>query len=158
MQNDPVNHPKHYTSHPSDVECIEVTRSMSFNNGSAFKYVFRRDDKENAVQDLKKALWYVQDELAKRQKWGYTFMSKLLLPFYMMSRQDEMTEYWKRTTLIIRICRYEAEPIIADIYRLLNIADHEFYSVHHLQMLAFKLQFLIDKYQTIKNINDFNEK
>jgi Protein of unknwon function (DUF3310) len=63
---DPVNNPKHYTSHPSGVECITVTEHMGFNLGNAVKYIWRADEKGNAIEDLRKAAWYVQRELAKR--------------------------------------------------------------------------------------------
>lgn len=66
--NDPVNHPKHYTSHPSGIECIEITRHMGFNLGSAFKYIWRCDLKKDAIEDLKKAIWYIEDEIKKREK------------------------------------------------------------------------------------------
>jgi len=68
---DPVNHPGHYTSHPSGVECIEVTRHMGFNLGNAIKYLWRSDLKtpQDSLQDLRKAAWYIQDEIAKRE--GY---------------------------------------------------------------------------------------
>jgi hypothetical protein len=67
--NDPaVNHPKHYTSHPSGIECIEVTRHMGFNLGNAMKYIWRADLKAGADgrQDLEKAAWYLADEIRKR--------------------------------------------------------------------------------------------
>lgn len=68
MKNDPVNHPSHYTSHPSGVECIQVTEHMGFNLGNAFKYLFRRSIKhENDGVDMKKALWYVDREVQKRR-------------------------------------------------------------------------------------------
>ena len=65
QNNDPVNHPTHYTTHPSGIECIEVTRHMSFNLGNAIKYLWRCGYKANAVEDLKKAIWYIQDEIKK---------------------------------------------------------------------------------------------
>lgn len=65
---DLVNHPQHYTNHPSGIECIEVTEHMGFNLGSAIKYIWRCDLKNNAIEDLEKAAWYVQRELAKRKK------------------------------------------------------------------------------------------
>jgi hypothetical protein len=58
---DPVNHPKHYTSHPSGVECIQITRHMNFNLGNAFKYWFRRYAKNNPLEDMQKAQWYLTD-------------------------------------------------------------------------------------------------
>jgi hypothetical protein len=63
---DLVNHPPHYTSHPSGVECIQITRHMGFNIGNAIKYLWRADEKGNAIEDLKKAAWYIEDELRKR--------------------------------------------------------------------------------------------
>lgn len=66
--NDPVNHPQHYTSHPSGVECITITEHMGFNLGNALKYIWRADEKGNADQDLLKARWYIDREIAKRQQ------------------------------------------------------------------------------------------
>jgi len=63
---DPVNHPTHYTSHPSGVECIQVTRHFGFNLGNAIKYIWRADLKGDSIEDLKKAVWYLNDEIAKR--------------------------------------------------------------------------------------------
>ena len=63
---DPVNHPKHYTSHPSGVECIQVTEHMNFCLGNAMKYIWRADEKGNDVEDLKKAMWYIHREIKKR--------------------------------------------------------------------------------------------
>jgi len=62
---DPVDHPAHYTSHPSGIECIEVTRHMTFNRGNAIKYIWRAGQKDlaKAVEDLEKAIWYLNDEI-----------------------------------------------------------------------------------------------
>lgn len=62
---DPVNHPKHYTEHPSGVECIQITEHMGFCLGNAMKYIWRADLK-NGVEDLRKAKWYIEREIAKR--------------------------------------------------------------------------------------------
>jgi hypothetical protein len=64
----PVNHPKHYNAHPSGVECITVVEHMSFNVGNAMKYLWRADEKGSALEDLRKAAWYVQREIEKRTK------------------------------------------------------------------------------------------
>lgn len=66
VTNDPVNHPRHYTSHPSGVECIQITSHMGFNLGNALKYIWRCDLKQDAVEDLRKAQWYISQEIAKR--------------------------------------------------------------------------------------------
>lgn len=63
---DPVNHPKHYCSHPSGVECITVVEHMGFNLGNAIKYIWRADEKGKAVEDLRKAAFYVNREIDKR--------------------------------------------------------------------------------------------
>ena len=68
MNNDPVNHPKHYTEHPSGVECIQITEHMGFNLGNALKYIWRCDLKRDAVEDLQKAVWYINREIEKRTK------------------------------------------------------------------------------------------
>ena len=60
---DPVNHPKHYTSHLSGVECIQITRHHNFNVGNAIKYLWRADLKDAKLEDLKKAAWYINDEI-----------------------------------------------------------------------------------------------
>lgn len=61
---DPVNNPSHYTSHPSGVECIEVTEHMNFCLGNAIKYIWRAGLKsDNAIEDLRKAEFYVRREI-----------------------------------------------------------------------------------------------
>jgi len=67
-QHDPVNNPKHYTAHPSGVECIQITEHMSFCLGNAVKYVWRADLKNDAIEDLKKAVWYIEREIKRREK------------------------------------------------------------------------------------------
>lgn len=65
-----VNHPKHY-QHPSGVECITVARHHDFNIGNALKYLFRAGLKQEQgispldkqIEDLKKAAFYIQDEI-----------------------------------------------------------------------------------------------
>lgn len=63
--NDPVNHPNHYTSHPSGVEVIQITEHMNFCLGNAIKYILRADHKGNQIQDLKKAVWYINREIER---------------------------------------------------------------------------------------------
>ena len=65
--NDNVNHPKHYTSHPSGIECIQITKFHSFCIGNALKYLWRADLKGNAIEDLKKAVFYINCEIEKRE-------------------------------------------------------------------------------------------
>lgn len=68
---DNVNHPKHYTSDPSGIECIDITRHRNFNVGNAIKYLWRagfKEDKDRKlidkqIEDLNKAVWYLVDEI-----------------------------------------------------------------------------------------------
>jgi len=62
---DPINRPTHYTSHPSGIECIQVTEHMNFNRGNAVKYIWRADDKGDPVENLRKAAWYIAREIAR---------------------------------------------------------------------------------------------
>ena len=64
---DPVNHPPHYLGHPSGVECIQITEHMGFNLGNAVKYIWRADLKNNTLEDLEKARWYVSREIERRK-------------------------------------------------------------------------------------------
>jgi len=58
-----INHPKHYTSHKSGVECIDIAEHMGFNLGNAIKYIWRAGikggDIDMHLDDLKKARWYL---------------------------------------------------------------------------------------------------
>ena len=65
---DIVNQPPHYTEHPSGIECIQVTEHMGFNLGNAIKYIWRCDLKKDAIEDLKKAKWYIDREINRRAK------------------------------------------------------------------------------------------
>lgn len=64
-RHDPVSSPKHYTQHK--VECIEVVENMSFILGNVIKYVWRADLK-GGLQDLEKAKWYLEREIANRKR------------------------------------------------------------------------------------------
>lgn len=67
--NDPVNHPKHYTQHPSGVECIEITEHFNFNLGNAIKYIWRSGLKNtDAITDLRKAAFYLDREIKLLQR------------------------------------------------------------------------------------------
>lgn len=72
MSADPVNHPPHYTSSPArcecgkTIECIQVTEHLGFCLGNAVKYIWRADLKGNAIEDLEKARFYIEREIARR--------------------------------------------------------------------------------------------
>lgn len=62
-----VNHPKHYGG-DTTYECIKVLRAWltddeykGFLKGNVIKYLCRAGKKEQELQDVKKALWYLQE-------------------------------------------------------------------------------------------------
>lgn len=64
---DMVNSPEHYRSHPSTIECIQITEHMGFCLGNAVKYIWRADLKGDAIEDLEKARWYISREIHRRR-------------------------------------------------------------------------------------------
>ena len=70
---DSVNHPSHYNSHPSGIECIEIARHHNFNIGNSMKYLWRAglkseegmEDTDKQIEDLNKAIWYINDEIKR---------------------------------------------------------------------------------------------
>jgi hypothetical protein len=76
---DPVTFPEHYNSNPAKcagcgrrVECIDITRHMTFNLGNALKYIWRAPLKGKLTEDLKKAVFYLQDEIRRLEADGIT--------------------------------------------------------------------------------------
>ena len=67
---DNINHPSHYNSSNikcecgRQIECIDISREKNFNIGNVFKYIWRYEHK-NGIEDLKKAAWYLNDEIKK---------------------------------------------------------------------------------------------
>ena len=78
---DPVNHPTHYTSHPSGIECIQITEHMTFNLGNAVKYIWRCGEKGKPIEDLQKAVWYLQREIELRKRQQTIAVSKFPVPY-----------------------------------------------------------------------------
>ena len=61
---DPVDHPPHYNQ--GEIECIDAIRAAlgedgfrSFCKGNALKYIWRADHKQDATEDIRKAIWYL---------------------------------------------------------------------------------------------------
>ena len=65
MQEDKVNHPKHYTNHPSGIECIEITQYHDFCIANSIKYLWRAviNGADTEVEDLEKAIWYINRKI-----------------------------------------------------------------------------------------------
>jgi hypothetical protein len=67
MEDEAVDHPPHYNQHPKGIECIDVIEDWTcFNVATAAKYLWRCDHKGKDVEDLRKAVWYLNREIARR--------------------------------------------------------------------------------------------
>ena len=74
MKNDEVNNPKHYTS--GKIEALDIIEDATkdldgleaFAIGSALKYLIRFDKKNDPIQDLQKAVFYIERVIFERQK------------------------------------------------------------------------------------------
>ena len=66
---DPIN-PAHYQGFSNGAQVIDITENLPYNAGNAIKYLARagRKDPTKHVEDLKKALWYVQRELDRIER------------------------------------------------------------------------------------------
>ena len=64
---DVVNHPAHY-KFPNGAEVIDITENLGFMEGSIVKYVCRAGRKDNRLQDLQKARWYLDRLIANETK------------------------------------------------------------------------------------------
>lgn len=75
---DRVEHPSHYTwlKDLCGIEVIDITRHMNFNLGNVIKYTLRAghkseeglSDKQKHIEDLKKALFYIKDEIKRLEE------------------------------------------------------------------------------------------
>lgn len=92
---DPVNHPAHYTEHPSGVECIQITEHMNFCVGNAIKYLWRAGLKGDAREDLEKARWYITRELQRLENSPHDQAQKQPDP----RQLDWLLNYYSRSAL-----------------------------------------------------------
>ena len=70
---DSVSHPTHYTTHPAGIECIQITEHMNFCLGNAIKYIWRAGLKGNTIEDLQKAIWYLNREIKRLGNSPYSY-------------------------------------------------------------------------------------
>ena len=68
MNKEMINHPSHYNQ--GKYEAIDVIEDwqLNFNLGNTVKYISRAGHKDNIIQDLKKALWYLDREIKRLEK------------------------------------------------------------------------------------------
>ena len=63
MSKEMIDHPSHYNMGIEAIDYIE-SHNMSFNIGNVIKYTTRAKHKGTELEDLKKAAWYLQREIA----------------------------------------------------------------------------------------------
>lgn len=63
-----VDHPNYYGDANSVIECIDIVENMNFCRGNAIKYLWRAGSKQNEIEDLYKAKWYVEREIARLER------------------------------------------------------------------------------------------
>lgn len=72
---DPVSSPSHYTRlKPEPIEVIEAW-GLSFHRGQVLRYLSRAGHKDNEVQDLRKARWFLDREIERLEKRGHDAQS-----------------------------------------------------------------------------------
>lgn len=84
---DMINHPPHYTSSPSGIECIEIAELLPFCLGNCYKYLHRAGLKGDASEDLQKALWYAKR--ARLNNENITKRAKNRINHVALSRSDK---------------------------------------------------------------------
>ena len=62
---DNINHPKHYNN-GSGIECLRITEHLKCSPSNACKYLYRHEDKNSPIDDLKKAVNYIENEIDLR--------------------------------------------------------------------------------------------
>lgn len=129
--NDPVHHPSHYTSHPSGIECIEVSRLLGFCLGNAVKYVWRRGDKGAPAQDLDKSLFYLDNDAAHLPTKSQTGIWRRIAAAARYVRSGVGTPLVDRgrftppaaAELLLCVADHEPDPVAADFYRAIAAMD-----------------------------------
>lgn len=72
MSKEAVNHPQHYGGENNQYEAIKVIEAwdLDFCLGNTVKYISRAGKKDNIVQDLKKAKWYLERKISQLETSG----------------------------------------------------------------------------------------
>ena len=90
MTTDNINHPAHYTSHESGLECIDIVRYLPYSLGNAIKYLWRAGLKsKNVEEDLKKAVWYFKDFVKNDNNIEYSLSLLRNLEFFIQNTEED---------------------------------------------------------------------
>lgn len=145
LDNQPiVNHPSHYTSHPSGMECIELTRYLPFAVGNCIKYLWRsgiKGGQRKRKEDVSKALFYLNDFLNNWQ--GIKSNSKFMMNMARFLRAMASPSIDKRAEdmVIIRMVHAMYLDMESDT---VNINQEFRYSRRDLTALVNKIKLMED--------------
>ena len=98
---DNVNAPKHYCSHPSGIECIQIAELLPFNLGSALKYLWRKGLKWDENEDTKKAIFYLRRQAKLNKEPTYTSFEYNKLDIYLSQIRGVDNDLWHIADVII---------------------------------------------------------
>lgn len=114
---DIINHPSHYTSHPSGIECLEITRKLPFSLGNAIKYLWRAGLKggaEKRIEDWKKAEFYLQDHQNNIGRVFETFNLHLIIARFhswVKTTREEVT--WEDCVIDLVLSLYDGSDLVS---------------------------------------------
>ena len=98
---DNVNQPKHYCSHPSGIECIQIAELLPFNLGSALKYLWRKGLKWDENEDVKKAIFYLRRQVGTGKHAKFSVSEFIQLEHSLKSIKDVDTDLWNICDTIV---------------------------------------------------------
>lgn len=113
--NDVVNHPSHYTSHPSGIEAIEITGKLPFALGNAVKYLMRSRYKKKRVEDLKKARWYLEYHSKNWAKVFETYELHLILKQFQRTVMAKSYKDCAEDRILVRLFNIWTHDRLADV-------------------------------------------
>lgn len=113
--NDVVNHPSHYTSHPSGIEAIEITGKLPFALGNAVKYLMRSRYKKKRVEDLKKARWYLEYHSKNWAKVFETYEFHLILKQFQRTVMAKSYKDCAEDRILVRLFNIWTHDRLADV-------------------------------------------
>jgi hypothetical protein len=138
MEKELVDHPAHYTSTKYEHVVVAESWNLGYHLSSSSKYVLRRDlkDKSATLTDLKKAMWYLDREIA---------LVKGETPRLIVSPKDVSDEWGKRDQHVANYFYQIGQAASLSPQRVVNVYNVSAY-LSHLQFAKNSLQHLIDNF------------
>jgi hypothetical protein len=119
---DAIN-PRHYKTHPSGIECVDVAEGLGFNVGNAIKYLWRTGLKDIAPpkQDLAKAAWCLNRASARSEQVHYGSELEVLFDRVLSCEASPLTRVLE--ALVGKTHHHPCKP--RDIQRAIAVLDEE---------------------------------